>query len=399
MYKELIVKEDPKSPISEIFRTLRTNIQFMNTKNKLQSLLVTSTIAGEGKSWVSSNLAATFAQAGKKVIILDADMRKGRQYRIFDVSPRPGLSNYLSGVTENDKEVDLADYVQETEIENLFVIPAGNVPPNPSELLVSESMLHLLEKLKEICDIVIIDGPPTQLVTDSLILTRIADSTVIVAEGNKTKKESLRRIVDNIQKVGGKIAGVVLNKVKLSAKNYEQSYYYGSTGMVVSNKNKKGKRNIINREDSSYVETRNRNTERARQLVNQNKKDEKIEKEKEKFIENFIEEQVKNEQYQKEEKNDNYIKEEKKEEEEKQEYEKEPSKEIVAPEMPVFFKNNINQAQEQEQEEQKNFTINQEDNTKIEIENADINDLDEKTRDIIRQVNEYLENEKKNLNN
>ena len=397
MFKELIVKEEPKSPISEIFRTLRTNIQFMNTKNKLKSLLVTSTIAGEGKSWVSSNLAATFAQAGKKVIILDADMRKGRQYRIFDVSPRPGLSNYLSGVTENDKEVDLADYVQETEIENLFVIPAGNVPPNPSELLVSESMLHLLEKLKEICDIVIIDGPPTQLVTDSLILTRIADSTVIVAEGNKTKKESLRRIVDNIQKVGGKIAGVVLNKVKLSAKNYEQSYYYGSTGMVISNKNKKGKRDTRNREDISYAEARNRNTERARQLVKQNKKDEKIEKEKEKSIENFIEEPVKNEQYQKEEKNDNYIKEEKKEEE-KQEYEKEPSKEIVAPEMPVFLKNNINQAQEQEQEEQKNFTINQEDNTKIEIENADMNDLDEKTRDIIRQVNEYLENEKKNLN-
>lgn len=395
MFKELIVKEEPKSPISEIFRTLRTNIQFMNTKNKLKSLLVTSTIAGEGKSWVSSNLAATFAQAGKKVIILDADMRKGRQYRIFDVSPRPGLSNYLSGVTENDKEVDLADYVQETEIENLFVIPAGNVPPNPSELLVSESMLHLLEKLKEICDIVIIDGPPTQLVTDSLILTRIADSTVIVAEGNKTKKESLRRIVDNIQKVGGKIAGVVLNKVKLSAKNYEQSYYYGSTGMVISNKNKKGKRDTRNREDISYAEARNRNTERARQLVKQNKKDEKNEKEKEKSIENFIEEPVKNEQYQKEEKKDNYIKEEKKEEV-KQEYAKEPSKEIVAPEMPVFLKNNINQ--EQEQEEQKNFTINQEDNTKIEIENADMNDLDEKTRDIIRQVNEYLENEKKNLN-
>lgn len=399
MFKELIVKEEPKSPISEIFRTLRTNIQFMNTKNKLKSLLVTSTIAGEGKSWVSSNLAATFAQAGKKVIILDADMRKGRQYRIFDVSPRPGLSNYLSGVTENDKEVDLADYVQETEIENLFVIPAGNVPPNPSELLVSESMIHLLEKLKEICDIVIIDGPPTQLVTDSLILTRIADSTVIIAEGNKTKKESLRRIVDNIQKVGGKIAGVVLNKVKLSAKNYEQSYYYGSTGMVISNKNKKGKRDTRNREDISYAEARNRNTERARQLVKQNKKDEKIEKEKEKSIENFIEEPVKNEQYQKEEKNDNYIKEEKKEEEEKQEYEKEPSKEIVAPEMPVFLKNNINQAQEQEQEEKKNFTINQEKESNIDLENADINHLDEKTRDIIRQVNEYLENEKKNLNN
>ena len=392
MYKELIVKEEPKSPISEIFRTLRTNIQFTNTKNKLQSLLVTSTIAGEGKSWISANLAATFAQAGKKVIILDADMRKGRQYRIFDVSPRPGLSNYLSGVTENDKEVDLADYVQETEIENLFVIPAGNVPPNPSELLVSESMLHLMERLKEICDIVIIDGPPTQLVTDSLILARIADSTVIIAEGNKTKKESLRRIVANIQKVGGKIAGVVLNKMKVSSKKYEQSYYYyGSTAMVISNKNKKGKRNI-NREDISYAETRNRNTERARQLVNQNRKDEKIEKEKEEFIENFMEKTLKNEQYVQED-NNHYIK-DKEKEDGKQNYIAEPIIETVEPETPVFLKNNINQ----EQEEQKNFTINQEDNTKIEIENADMNDLDEKTRDIIRQVNEYLENEKKNLN-
>lgn len=392
MYKELIVKEDPKSPISEIFRTLRTNIQFMNTKNKLKSLLVTSTIAGEGKSWVSANLATTFAQAGKKVIILDADMRKGRQYRIFEVSPKPGLSNYLSGVTENDKEVDLADYIQETEIENLFVIPAGNVPPNPSELLVSESMIHLMESLKNICDIVIIDGPPTQLVTDSLILARIADSTVIIAEGNKTKKESLRRIVANIQKVGGKIAGVVLNKMKVSSKKYEQSYYYyGSTAMVISNKNKKGKRNI-NREDISYAETRNRNTERARQLVNQNRKDEKIEKEKEEFIENFMEKTLKNEQYVQED-NNHYIK-DKEKEDGKQNYIAEPIIETVEPETPVFLKNNINQ----EQEEQKNFTINQEDNTKIEIENADMNDLDEKTRDIIRQVNEYLENEKKNLN-
>ena len=267
-------------------------------------------------------------------------------------------------------------------------------------------MIHLLESLKDICDIVIVDGPPTQLVTDSLILARIADSTVIIAEGNKTKKESLRRIVDNIQKVGGKIAGVVLNKVKLSAKNYEQSYYYGSTGMVISNKNKKGKRDIRNREDISYAETRNRNTERARQLVKQNKKDEKIEKEKEKFIESFIEEPVKNVLYKKEEKNDNYIKEEKndnyikeeKKEEVKQEYEKEPSKEIVASEMPTFLKNNII-LEKEEKKEQDNFIKNQENNTKIEIENADMNDLDEKTRDIIRPVNEYLENEKKNLNN
>ena len=98
MKKELIVQRDPKSPISEVFRTLRTNIQFMNAKNNLKTVLITSTMPGEGKSWVSSNLAVTFAQAGKKVILVDADMRKGRQYSIFGETPRPGLSNYLSGV-------------------------------------------------------------------------------------------------------------------------------------------------------------------------------------------------------------------------------------------------------------------------------------------------------------
>ena len=104
MKKELIVQRDPKSPISEIFRTLRTNIQFMNTTNKLKTLLITSTLPGEGKSYVSSNLAVTFAQAGKKVILIDADMRKGRLYSIFDISPRPGLSNYLSGIDLEEGE-------------------------------------------------------------------------------------------------------------------------------------------------------------------------------------------------------------------------------------------------------------------------------------------------------
>lgn len=230
MKKELIVFKDPKSPISEIFRTLRTNIQFMNTKGKLKTLLVTSTFPGEGKSWVSSNLAVTFAQAGKKVILVDADMRKGRQYTIFGASPRPGLSNYLSGVGINEDEtLELADYIQETEVENLYLIPAGNIPPNPSELLIAPEMVNLLEQLKDMSDIVIIDGTPSQLVTDSLILARLVDSTLIVTSSKETKKEDLRRIINNIVQVGGKIAGVVVNKITLSSKRYEQSYYYGST--------------------------------------------------------------------------------------------------------------------------------------------------------------------------
>ena len=132
MRKEVIAEHDPKSPISEVFRTLRTNIQFMSTKGKLRTLLVTSTLPGEGKSWVSANLAVTFAQAGKKVVIIDADMRKGRQYSIFGVSPRPGLSNYLSGMLDGEEIDDnLLNYIQETEVENLYVISAGNIPPNP----------------------------------------------------------------------------------------------------------------------------------------------------------------------------------------------------------------------------------------------------------------------------
>lgn len=242
MKKELIVFKDPKSPISEIFRTLRTNIQFMNTKKNSKTILVTSTFAGEGKSWVSSNLAVTFAQTGKKVLLIDADMRKGRQYTIFGILPKPGLSNYLSGINLNDNEKaseDVTDYIQKTAIENLYVMAAGNIPPNPSELLISPQMVNLLNEVKELCDIIIIDGTPSQLVTDSLILARMVDSTVVVTACEETKKEDLKRVISNIQNVGGKIAGVILNKVPVSAKKYEERYYYSSTTRDSGNSNKK----------------------------------------------------------------------------------------------------------------------------------------------------------------
>ena len=230
MRKELIAQKDPKSHISEVFRTLRTNIQFMNTNKKLKTLLVTSTFPGEGKSWVASNLAVTFAQAGKRVILIDADMRKGRQYAIFGVSPRPGLSNYLSGIDEdNEDDADIANYIQKTEVENLLLISAGNIPPNPSELLVSPRTVKLLDELKEVCDIIIIDGTPSDLVTDSVILSRIVDSTVIVTAYKETKKDALERVIKNIQNVGGHLAGVVFNKLPVSAKKYTEAYYYAST--------------------------------------------------------------------------------------------------------------------------------------------------------------------------
>lgn len=229
MKKELITHKMPKASVSETFRTLRTNIQFMSTNKGLKTLLVTSTMPGEGKSWISANLAVTFAQAGKRVILIDSDMRKGRQYSIFGTISRPGLSNYLSGMDSEgrDNENSIINYIQETEVENLFLIPAGSVPPNPSELLVSNQMIDMINQLKEMCDLIILDGTPTQLVTDSVILSRLVDSTLIVTSYKETKFENLNNVKKSIENVGGNILGVVLNKLPISQKKYDNLYYYG----------------------------------------------------------------------------------------------------------------------------------------------------------------------------
>ena len=268
--RELIAQRDPKSPVSEVFRTLRTNIQFMSTNKKLQTLLITSTFPSEGKSWVASNLAVTFAQAGNKVILIDADMRKGRQYTIFGVSPRPGLSNYLSGIDiQNPDDIDISKYIQKTEVENLLIMPAGNIPPNPSELLVAPQMVKLLEDLKEVCDIIIIDGTPCELVTDSIILSRIVDSTVVVTAHKETRKDNLEKIIKNIQNVGGHLAGVVINKMPVSAKKYNEKYYY-NMGTAPSSPSVRENINEIKRKADSILK---QNSEGYKQDKYSEKKD------------------------------------------------------------------------------------------------------------------------------
>lgn len=226
---EIITYKDPKSPISEIFRTLRTNLQFMTSNNGLKTLLVTSNMPGEGKSWVSANLIMTFAQEGKKVLVIDADMRKGRLHSIFEVEKSPGLSNYLSGVSyieEKDKD-NLLNYIKQTNIENLYVMPSGDAPPNPSELLVSDRAVELIKSVKNMFDIVIFDGTPALIVTDSVILARQVDATLIVTAYKETKLGDVEKIKKAIENVGGKIAGIVINKIPISARKYENSYYYG----------------------------------------------------------------------------------------------------------------------------------------------------------------------------
>ena len=148
-------------------------------------------------------------------------MRKGRLHSIFETKIFPGLSNYLA-----DESSKIKDYIIPTEIENLSVIPAGNVPPNPSELLSSEKMLKGLEDLQKIFDVIIFDSTPCMLVTDAVILSRIVDATIIVSSHKSTKIENLKEVQKNIENVGGKIAGVIINKVPVSLKKYKSKYYY-----------------------------------------------------------------------------------------------------------------------------------------------------------------------------
>ena len=277
MKRELIAHEDPKSHVSELFRTLRTNVQFMNSNKKLKTLLVTSTMPGEGKTWISSNLAIAFAQTGKRVILIDADMRKCNLHSIFKVEPYPGLSNYLSGVSENSSSIqNLDNYIRVTEVPNLYLIPAGNVPPNPSELLTTYQMTELLEKLKEICDLIIIDGTPSKLVTDAVILSRMVDSTIIVVGHNMAKKEDLSKIVRDIKNVGGKIAGVVYNQKPTSNKKKNETYYYASAPMKIDSKRKQ--------QEMEYEQKRQVQMERATDMLKRDrtpqeyKKDSKDEK-------------------------------------------------------------------------------------------------------------------------
>ena len=224
-------------------------------------MLITSTLPEEGKSWVAANLAITGAQAGKRVLIVDADMRKGRQFNIFDVSPIPGLSNYLSGVVEEKEkqEHNIEDFIQDTDVDNLFILTSGSVPPNPSELLVSERMLGLLDWVKQIFDIVIFDGTPSLLVTDATILSRIVDSTIIVTAHNETKLDNVEEVKKGIENIGGKVAGVVINKIPISAKRYEKTYYYGSSSRG-DNQTKDKRKNVGNYKE--YEDTENKNMEK-----------------------------------------------------------------------------------------------------------------------------------------
>lgn len=225
---ELIINENSKSAIVESLKFIRTNIEFLNNKTTPSSILITSCNSGEGKSWIASNMAIAYAQAKKNVIIIDSDMRKGRQHKIFSVDNKLGLSNCLNQLRENkDDYQELGKYIKETKIAKVHIMTMGTIPPNPSELLLSRKMEYLVKMLKSIYDIVIIDGTPCNLVSDSIPVSRITDGTVIVTESKKTKIEDLKNLRNQINNAKGMIIGTILNKKEIKRSEYG-NWYYGN---------------------------------------------------------------------------------------------------------------------------------------------------------------------------
>jgi len=218
--RHLITKLSPRSPVSEQYRTIRTNLQFAMVDKELQSLVVTSSGPEEGKSMTTANLAVVYAQQGKKVLLIDADLRNPTVHYTFRLDNLQGLSTVLVG------ESSFEEGISSMDIENLNVIPCGPIPPNPSELLASQRMQAVLEKAKSFYDVVIFDTPPVLAVTDAQILANIVDGSLLVIRSRQTEYDAAEKAKKLLQSTNGKLLGTVLNDRDKKASNYY--YYYGS---------------------------------------------------------------------------------------------------------------------------------------------------------------------------
>lgn len=218
--RRLIVHEQAKSPVAEAYRTLRTNIQFAKVDGDLQTILFTSAGPGEGKSTTTANAAVALAQSGKKVILTDCDLRKPVQHRIFGKKNR-GVTNALV------QDIAAGDLLQDTEVDNLYLLPSGPIPPNPSELLAAASMRELLAYLKTQCDYLIIDAPPVIAVTDACVLASQTDGVIMVVGAGTARPEMAQQAKELLQRAGGRILGVVLNRVEIEEEHTYYYYYYG----------------------------------------------------------------------------------------------------------------------------------------------------------------------------
>jgi len=220
MTDTLITLSNPRAPISEAFRTLRTNLEFTSLDKPIGSMVVTSAAPEEGKSTTLANLAVTIAQAGKRVIVVDCDLRRPSLHHIFNAKNAPGFTDMM-----RDDALMKNPPLQETRVSALRLLASGTLPPNPSELLASRRMSEVIAALQQHADIILFDAPPVIAVTDAAVLTSKVDAVLLVVSAGKTKREHAKKAKALIDKVNAHLIGIVLNNVKGEASLYQ---YYAS---------------------------------------------------------------------------------------------------------------------------------------------------------------------------
>ncbi|MBI5635272.1 MAG: polysaccharide biosynthesis tyrosine autokinase [Nitrospirae bacterium] len=233
-----IASVEPRSPITEAFRGLRTSLQFTSLDKPIKTIVVTSAGAGEGKTTIASNLAIVMAQAGMRVVLIDADLRRPSIHKTFSRPNRNGLTDLmLQGAAGWNGAV------QETSIRNLFLISSGQLPPNPSEILASQKMRQLLDHFSKVSDMVIIDTPPALAVTDATVLAPNVDAVLLVVDTGATRIGAVAQVKTQFEQVGVKLLGVVMNKIQIGRGNgyhYYNYYYYYNAESADGGEKKKG---------------------------------------------------------------------------------------------------------------------------------------------------------------